>query len=333
LRTGTSPSLCNRTKSNRSSVAAMAANFWQSSHYQNWVFFSWEKLQLHKAASAPKTVSFSKMELGSLDRELFDLMERTGKQLLWSLHVVATAKLFYRRFYIKRSVDRYDPRLLAVTVMYLAAKVEELGQYDLRSLLRKWNDLFREKFPKSAQDFHGFSVHLVHDYEFHVLDALEFQLVVFHPFTHLKKFTDDANPSDQKFSQDWYNTAWIITNDAYLSDVLMLYPPYLIALATLYISLVANPSEEQQKQVQSWFNSLNVNLNCIQEIVKQIMNQYEEMQKYDQLSKDEKDSITTSALSKINSAFMSEHSKQGELHRKRAREYEEERRRKKAKVK
>lgn len=50
-----------------------------------------------------------------------------GEQLKLRQQVVATATVYFKRFYARNSLKCIDPLLLAPTTVFLASKVEEFG--------------------------------------------------------------------------------------------------------------------------------------------------------------------------------------------------------------
>ena len=52
--------------------------------------------------------------------------------------MIATAQVFFRRFYLSASFREYDPRLVAPTCIFVAAKVEECA-VNAKILLQKLN--------------------------------------------------------------------------------------------------------------------------------------------------------------------------------------------------
>ena len=76
-------------------------------------------------------------------------------------------------------------------------------------------------------------------------------------------------------------TAWFIVNDSLRTDLCLLYPPYMIALASIYITAVLHESEIKRDMCQ-WFAELNVDLNEIVDIAREILRLYSIWGEYDQ---------------------------------------------------
>ena len=74
---------------------------------------------------------------------------------------------------------------------------------------------------------------------------------------------------------DCLQMAWEIVNDSYRLDLPLLYPPYLIAIAAIYITC-----NFQDKDYKPWLNSLNVDLDKIVEISRELMQLWEDADNY-----------------------------------------------------
>ena len=57
--------------------------------------------------------------------------------------------------------------------------------------------------------------------------------------------------------------AWRVVNDTYRTDVCLMYPPSLIALACLNISCVI-----QKKDSKQWFSELSVDMEKVERVLK-----------------------------------------------------------------
>lgn len=49
-----------------------------------------------------------------------------------------------------------------------------------------------------------------------------------------------------------------LTNDSYKMDLILIYPPYMIALACIYIASVL-----KEKDTTAWFEELHVDMNVV----------------------------------------------------------------------
>lgn len=58
---------------------------------------------------------------------MFVVIQTLGEQLKLRQQVIATATVYFKRFYARNSLKCIDPLLLAPTCIFLASKVEEFG--------------------------------------------------------------------------------------------------------------------------------------------------------------------------------------------------------------
>lgn len=149
--------------------------------------------------------------------------------------VIATAQVFFRRFYTQSTLAQHDPALIAVTALLVAAKVEECA-INAKAILKQ---LQPSPPPTSTTSSSTtvewpYSVSDILDCEFVVLHGLLFDLIVFHPYRPLVHFLASFHSHDRY--ADLVQHSWSLVNDSYYSDVVMLYPPYIVALSCLYMA-------------------------------------------------------------------------------------------------
>jgi cyclin-C len=81
-----------------------------------------------------------------------------GEQLRLRQQVIASATIYFRRFYSKYSLKCIDPFLLAPTCLFLATKVEEFGLQSHRfattaaTLVKsKYSHIYTQEYPYKIQ--------------------------------------------------------------------------------------------------------------------------------------------------------------------------------------
>lgn len=77
--------------------------------------------------------------------------------------------------------------------------------------------------------------------------------------------------------QFYQQTAVNIVNDSYYSDVILHFPPFIIALAALYIT--GNIEQENDKAIRKWFDQLNIHMKPIGIVTCHILDMYAMMKK------------------------------------------------------
>jgi hypothetical protein len=108
--------------------------------------------------------------------------------------------------------------------------------------------------------------------EFFLISELDHNLIIYHPFKSLKSFLQ--NSSMIFYSQSAVN----IVNDSYFCDVILHYPPFLIALAAIYMTGII---EKQESKVKDWFDQLNVKMETVGEVLVEIIEMYENLKDLD----------------------------------------------------
>ncbi|XP_039013755.1 cyclin-C1-1-like [Hibiscus syriacus] len=102
--------------------------------------------------------------------------------------------------------------------------------------------------------------------EMKIFEAFNYYLVVFHPYRTLSLLLQDAGMNDTNMTQ----ISWGLLNDTYKMDLILTHPPYLIALACIYIA-----SAYREKDITTWFEELRVDMNVVKNISMEILDFYE----------------------------------------------------------
>ncbi|KAI8584055.1 hypothetical protein K450DRAFT_221280 [Umbelopsis ramanniana AG] len=243
----------------------MAANFWTSSHSQHWLLDRWTIVQ-----SRQEDLKYvSEVDIVKLNIWFCNLIQKLAKRLQLRQQVVATAFVYFKRFYTKNSYRSTDPMLVMATCVYLACKIEECPHH-IKMIVQETKHVL--------QDIGGFRYDSssVAEFEFYLLEELEFYLIVWHPYRSLTHFATELGIREAGLQY-----AWFIVNDSYRTDVCLLYPPHMIALAAIYITVVlkhadfAPGSVGDKLDMRQWFADLNVDMAAIVEIVQDILGIYE----------------------------------------------------------
>ncbi|KAG0072849.1 hypothetical protein BGZ89_002436 [Linnemannia elongata] len=176
----------------------MAANFWTSSHCTHWI------LDRRRVAEAMKEdLEYVNIDtLTKIKMWYYGIIGKIGKRLQFRQQVVATAIVYFKRFYT--NMRSTDPSLVAATY---------LGGFD-------------------------YDTSKVAEFEFYLLEELEFYLIVYHPYRDLTLIAKDL-----KLEESNLQTAWFVLNDSYRTDVCLFYAPHMIALAALYIICVVHAEQ------------------------------------------------------------------------------------------
>uniref|UniRef100_A0AC34R2Z9 Cyclin-like domain-containing protein n=1 Tax=Panagrolaimus sp. JU765 TaxID=591449 RepID=A0AC34R2Z9_9BILA len=250
----------------------MAGNFWKSSHFEQWILDKQDLLR--ERASDLKTLSEDEYQ------QVMIYFVNYIHILVHEAHVVnaprqqmaATASLYFRRFYARRSLKDIDPFLVAHTCLFLSTRVEELGPIStskffagiaLTSKTRPW-------FPVIAEADIKNHMRLINEVEFYLLEVMDCCLIVYHPHRTLTKIIQDMT-KDQQREKEVISDSWKIANDALRSDVCLLYPPHQIAVAALITAVVMN---NRQEAFLNLFQETSTDYDAISDISSQIIASY-----------------------------------------------------------
>ncbi|TFK63986.1 cyclin-like protein [Pluteus cervinus] len=242
----------------------MATDFWASSHYKRWIV---DRATLRQSRAEDLQYVDDPQYLDFLSIYFANIITKLGKKLGLRQRVIATATVFFRRFYLKNSYCETDPFVVIAACCYVAAKAEE-SPIQIKTIVSESRSLFSQE-NYNVKAFPSDNTKLA-EMEFYLVDDLECDLTVFHPYrtlTSLCKATDSSLPDNEseegeagevgvgigsddgprywgtgegqlELSSGALQTAWFIINDTYRSDLCLLYPPHLIAIAAIYLTLI-----------------------------------------------------------------------------------------------
>ncbi|KAL9228348.1 hypothetical protein vseg_003939 [Gypsophila vaccaria] len=233
----------------------MAANFWTSTHYKQ--LLEQEDVDVVQQIDKERGITLDDARLIKL--HMSNYITKLAQHVKVRQRVVATAITYMRRVYTSRSLTEYDPRLLAPTCLYLAAKAEE-STVQARLLVF----YIKKMYPEDIR--YRFEIKDILEMEMKILEALNYYLIVFHPYRSLTQFLEDAG------MMDLMQFTWGIVNDTYKMDLILIHPPHLIALACIYIASVS-----KEKDSIAWFEELRVDMNVVKNISMEILDFYDGM--------------------------------------------------------
>ncbi|KAG5723916.1 RNA polymerase II holoenzyme cyclin-like subunit [Termitomyces sp. T112] len=243
----------------------MATDFWSSSHYKRWIV---DRATLKQARREDLKYVDDPDHLYFLAIYFGNAISKLGKKLGLRQRAIATASVFFRRFYLKNAYCETDPFMVIAACCYVAAKAEE-SPVHIKNVVTESRSLFSQD-AYNAKYFSSDHTKLA-EMEFYLVDDLECDLVVFHPYRTLltlcKKetpesaslFGSEEGEADEvgtglgtdegsrywgtgegqlELTENALQTAWFIINDTYRSDLCLLHPPHIIAIAALYLTFV-----------------------------------------------------------------------------------------------
>ncbi|KAK9378610.1 cyclin-like protein [Kockiozyma suomiensis] len=263
----------------------MAANYWTSSQYNHWRF---TRPQLDRIrAQTEADTGFRQQDLGEprhLRIFFHGLIQALGRHLSVRQQALATAEVYLARFYTRAAVQETNPYLVLATCVYLACKMEECPQH-IRSVVSEakslWPDFITHDPTKLAEC------------EFYLIEELDSYLIVHHPYRSLNQLSKalGASGNNAGLSPDEMQTAWSVVNDSFVTDLPLLYPPNVIALTAIYMSVVLRmpPASSQNertrtrlKRIMDWFAGCGIDLEDVVYCSQEMISLYEVWESYNE---------------------------------------------------
>jgi cyclin C len=174
--------------------------------------------------------------------------------------VISTAIVYFKRFFVKNSFISADPMLIIAASFYLATKTEE-SPVHIKTVVNEMKHLFADKFPYFAED--------ISEYEFYLLEALDFYTIVYHPYDSLTLYCGLLN-----LEKSVLQTACFVLNDTYRTDLSLMQPPHIIGLSALFVAAVIHRKSLDQDRIKNFFKELNVEFLVIAECAQILFNLY-----------------------------------------------------------
>lgn len=228
----------------------MAANFWESSQSASLV--SLQRLQ--ESQVDDKLRGLTDEHISLIKVHFTHCIFELARACKLRQRVAGSAVIFFRRFYLRNNFTSQDPRLIAPGCLYLASKSEEslVAAKVLVASLKKLR-------PSWSYDVK----HLL-DAEMIIIEDLDFNLVVFNPYRPLKHMIQSSGLTSAAMQ------AWALLNDSYRSDLLLRWPPFLVALGSLLVAAQLGGLDPS-----NWVTTLNVDMEQVFDIVLELTTMYE----------------------------------------------------------
>ncbi|XP_078431921.1 cyclin H;1 isoform X2 [Wolffia australiana] len=139
--------------------------------------------------------------------------------------IQATAIIYFKRFYLHWSVMEHHPKHIMLTCVYASCKIEE-------------SHVSAEELGKGIEQDHQ----VILDNEMTVFQGLGFDLIVYAPYRSIEGFVVDmenffgATDSQLEMFKEMKDSAISVADMIMLTDAPLLFPPGLLALASLHKS-------------------------------------------------------------------------------------------------
>ncbi|KAK3670195.1 RNA polymerase II holoenzyme cyclin-like subunit [Recurvomyces mirabilis] len=209
----------------------MASNYWDSTQAKHWTFTKPELTEIRRNLTASNPGLATKHPLPDprhINIYLQTHLQKLARRLNLRQQSVATAQIYLKRFYLRIEIRKTNPYLIMATALYLACKMEESPQH-IRLVLgeaaRLWPELHANETGK------------IGECEFAMISTLQSRLIVHHPYRILTEFGGLFGLSSEEMV-----LAGSVVNDCFVTDLPLLYPPHVMAIAAIFLAVVLRPA-------------------------------------------------------------------------------------------
>ncbi|CAH6722232.1 RNA polymerase II holoenzyme cyclin-like subunit [[Candida] jaroonii] len=220
----------------------MSANFWNSTQREKWQFNRQSLLdQRRRLLILEKKMiqngfikDYPNINYDSNMRiYLHNLIIKLGRRLNIRQVALATAEIYVTRFLLKVSLKEINVYLMVTTSIYVACKIEETPQH-IRLVISEARNLWPEYIPSDISK--------LAEFEFYLIEEMDLYLLLHHPYKSLIQIKDFLNENFDEYQLQLTSSelqhSWSLLNDSYITDLHLLYPPHILALSSIYITIV-----------------------------------------------------------------------------------------------
>ncbi|CAI2349149.1 unnamed protein product [Caenorhabditis sp. 36 PRJEB53466] len=263
----------------------MAANFWKSSHAQQWIF---DKTEIWRQRAEDMKV-FNEEEYNKLNIFWANFITAVATEGAHSQanvgcklrqQVIATAITYFKRFYLRQSFRDMCPYLVASTSLFLACKVEEHTPLSVSSFLKntaivlpkRWGWTFDTTSTKNG---------VVYDSEFILVEILDCCLVVYGVTRPMVELLNDLNGKCNLKEFDQVEAQCTkVANDTLRCDVGLMFAPHCIGLSAIIVGLEL--MGRMDEDVEKWLVELDTDFDKVSECTDLIYKMYTLWKSFDE---------------------------------------------------
>lgn len=185
----------------------------------------------------------------------------------------------------RASIRETNPYLVVATCLYIACKMEECPNH-IRTVVQEAKQEWAGIYLLHLTDTEHISSDTTKlaECEFYVIEEMSAYMIIHHPYRTLQHVADLIG-----LAQSDLVVAWTIINDTYASDLPLLYPPHIIALAAIYMAYftpsqlrpMSKPtSTASHTKLVEWYAQSAVDMDAIAEVTQEIISLYQVWKDY-----------------------------------------------------
>ncbi|KAI3406251.2 SSN8 [Candida oxycetoniae] len=229
----------------------MSADYWCSSQRNQWQLTRFSLLEARRKVLLLERKMIQNGLIKDYPNIVYDynmriylhnLLLKLGRRLNVRQVAVATAEIYLTRFLTRNSLKEINVYLFITTCLYVSCKIEECPQH-IRFILSEARNIWPEYIPHDVTK--------LAEFEFYLIEEMDSYLLLHHPYKSLIQL---RNYLDSKFdvygfklTDEEMQNSWSLINDSYVTDLHLLVPPHIIAVAAIYITIVLKKNLAQTR--------------------------------------------------------------------------------------
>lgn len=196
-----------------------------------------------------------------------------GASLRVTQIVIASACVFFHRFFMRNSFKEHHYYDVGAACLYLATKTEECGRHlddCVRDAMKHCSKNENLVVERESKEFKNWKQVIIF-YEELILQTCCFDLEIDHPYKQMIEYTKALKCSD-KLSR----AAWAFINDSYRTTLCLTHEPAVIAAAAIFIAskYLDEPLLQTNSPGCSWWDYICVDIEKLRVASHQILDIY-----------------------------------------------------------
>lgn len=205
-------------------------------------------------------------------RESARFILKVGLEMKLRYDTLATGVVYMHRFYMCHSFKVFSRFVTACGCLFLAGKVEETPK-KCKDIIKVAKTCMTEKqFSTFGED----PKETVMIMERIILQTINFDLQVDHPYKHLLNYAENLN-CDRDETQKLVQMAWTFINDSLCTTICLQWEPEVVAIAVMFLSAKLCKSKTGEEIVGTrWWHAFvhNVTVDILEDVCHQILDLY-----------------------------------------------------------
>jgi len=192
--------------------------------------FDWYFTKEQVADSPSRRDGISDEEEKDNRKHTCGFIQEVGMKLKMPQYTIATAIVYFHRFYMRHSLKHYDRHLVGMACLFLSGKAEETPRKLKDAVVMGYQMKYPDRPPLESEDMMKRQEALVM-VEREVLKAILFNMKVDHPYQELIKTV-----KQMKGQRELAQVAWNLVNDSLRTTICLRFKPKMVAIAAIYLA-------------------------------------------------------------------------------------------------